>query len=89
MKNYKFKKLLKLTRDFRNGSDVSKRLEALLIMFECDFITVDLYRFLKRKLLQNAYIKGFTFFDFTVSIYFSQNDIDSFNHYTIKDRSGF
>ena len=86
---HRYKKLLKLTRDFRNGDDVSKRLEALFIMFDCDFITIDLYCFLKRKLLQNAYINGFTVFDFMINAYFSQNDIDSFNHYTINDRSGF
>ena len=89
MKNYKFKSLLQLTRGFRNDDDVNNMLETLFIMFDCELITIDLYLFLKRKLVQNAYINDFTAFDFMAKTYFSQNDIDAFNHYTIKDRRIF
>lgn len=85
----RYKKLLKLTREIRSYEDLVITKNILLFMWKCDFISIDLYRFLKRKIIQNAYLNGVADIDFLVDLYFSKNDIDSFNHYVIKDKRGY
>lgn len=82
----RYKELLKITRDIRSYGDYIHRVYMGIFAMECDFISVELYRFLKRKMLQNAYLNGVSEIAFTIKIYFSSNDIDSFNHYVIKDK---
>lgn len=84
----RYKELLKITRDIRSYGKYLCRLDMALFALRCDFISVELYRFLKRKMVQNAYLNGVANIDFLVDLYFSGNDIDSFNHYVIKDKKG-
>lgn len=83
---YRYKKLLELTRDIRSYEEYNLRVNNGLFAMDCDFISVELYRFLKRKMLQNAYLNGVSEVGVTIKLYFSSNDIDSFNHYVIKDK---
>lgn len=85
----RYKKLLKLTREIRSYKEYHCRVDMCLFAMRCDFISIDLYRFLKRKMIQNAYLNGVADIDSLVDIYFSKNDIDSFNHYVIKDKRGY
>lgn len=83
------KKLLKLTRDIRSYSDYIRRADMGLFAMDCDFISIELFCFLKRKMLQNAYLNGVSELSVIIEMYFSSNDIDSFNHYVIKDKRWF
>lgn len=83
------KKLLDLTRDIISYDDANYRLHGILLMWDCGFITMNLYIFLKRKIIQNAYLNGVTNFDYMIEVYFSNNSIDSFNHYVIKNKRWF
>ena len=85
----KYEKLLQLTRDIRNYEDANNRLNTLYLIWDCRFISLDLYHFLKRKIIQSAYLNGVSYLDYMVNAYFSKNDIDSFNHYVIKDKRWF
>lgn len=80
------KMLLDLTRDIISYDEGWFRLRVILTMWYGGIITMDLYRFLKRKIIQNAYLNGVTTFDYMIEVYFSNNDICSFNHYVIKNK---
>lgn len=82
----RYKELLKITRDIRSYEEFGRRIDMGLFAMGCDFISLELYRFLKRKILQNAYLNGVSDLSVIIKLYFSSNDIDSFNHYVIKDK---
>lgn len=82
----RYKELLKITRNIRSYKEYDCRVDMVLFAMRCGFISVKLYRFLKRKMIQNTYLNGVADIDFLVGLYFSKNDIDSFNHYVIKDK---
>lgn len=85
----RYKKLLQLTRGISSYEEAINRLETLYLMYDCRFISYYMYRFLKRKLVQSAYLNGVPYLDFMIKGYFSDNDIDSFNKYLIKDKRWF
>lgn len=83
----RYKELLKITRDIRSYEDFIRRVDMGLFAIVCgDFISDELHRFLKRKMIQNAYLNGVSELSVIIKLYFSSNDIDSFNHYVIKDK---
>nr|DAP78458.1 MAG TPA: hypothetical protein [Caudoviricetes sp.] len=82
----RYKELLKITRDIRSYGDYIRRVDIGLFAMDCDFISVELFCFLKRKMLQNAYLNGVSELSDIIKLYFSSNDIGSFNHYVIKDK---
>ena len=86
---HRYKRLLDLTRCISGYEDANNRLEALYLIWDCSFISYDLYIFLKRKIIQSAYLSGVIILDYMVKIYFSKNDNASFNHYVIKDKKRF
>lgn len=86
LKKHRYESLLQITKDIESFEDGDRRHYTLFLLWDCGYITRDLYHFLKRKLCQNAYLNGVTEFSYLIKIYFSQHDEDSFNHYVIKDK---
>lgn len=85
----RYKILLELTRDIRSYDEFNGRCGLLFLIWDCGFISIDLYLFLKRKIIQSAYLNGVDYISYMINLYFSKNTVDSFNHYVITNKRCF